>query len=523
MNLPPPFASNPRVLTRVMEHVAAGNRRVRGLAEALDLEPRVIHGYLAAGNWLGFLDAEDEPGLTRAGLVYVYAGPRRPAAWAEGVATHPWVERARAEGAEGTSEMFSRWIRAERPELTPVDARRRGAAARRLLAPAWRRREPRAPARQVDLGLPTVRVEAKATVDVRAGTDDSPDVYAVVLRALLDAGELSPAHVRGVLDAAGGSACGIGGAIAMAVRRGDARREGDVLVVTAGACARRELAESAVSVAFSDPDFRRWLGRPGASGADDRRFRPWATRLFGAQPVERGVANLLFGRSLSSFPEAGDAGAPCLAERAPFLAVTTRRDLCIAFPSSLEVVRGGVAEVNRLLRATQQQSGAARPPTAVDMRRAVHGGLMHPGEPPVRAVPDMVALRARALTRVPAFALLAAVGFLDRRGAVRMRVAGADVKVDLPGRGTVSMDAVVDAVATARGWSVCRGPSSLRWGAAASAATTIGLLVQLGAFLTLDEALFRRMQGDPEHRDLMEGLIPLADVIEGRLARLNGV
>jgi hypothetical protein len=124
---------------------------------------------------------------------------------------------------------------------------------------------------------------------------------------------------------------------------------------------------------------------------------------------------------------------------------------------------------------------------------------------------------------VPAFALLAAVGFLDRRGAVRMRVAGADVKVDLPGRGTVSMDAVVDAVATARGWSVCRGPSSLRWGAAASAATTIGLVVQLGAFLTLDEALFRRMQGDPEHRDLMEGLIPLADVIEGRLARLNGV
>jgi hypothetical protein len=317
--------------------------------------------------------------------------------------------------------------------------------------------------------------------------------------------------------------------MAMAVRRGDATRHGDTLVVTAGAVARAGLAESAVSIAFSDPDYRLHLlaqleGKPGAA-----RFRAWGPRFFGAAPVAQALPALLFGRSLAGFPVAGDTGPALSVEPSPFLSVATRKGLAIAFPSSLLALAGGVQAVNVALRAAVGAS-AALPPTCVERRRLVHGGILHPGEAPPRSVADMVALRARVLGNAPAFALLAALGVLDRRGRLRLRVAGDDVRVE-PVAPTGSptpakpfpVDVLIEALAAARGWTLVRGTGSARWGALADVGVALGVLARPARdVLTLDEAFFRRLQVDAEHRDLWEGLAPLADLLEARLARITG-
>lgn len=517
--LPPPSATNPRILGRVLEQVAAGHRRPRALAEVLGMEVRALQSYLVAAEWLGFLSLEGEPALTRGGLEYVYAGTRRPAVFADVVRAHPFF-RDLGEGAPALDALANA-IRATDPELSTLSARRRAGALRRLVEPAWRTRRVARPERQLGLDFASPAGPRRGRVDLRAGTDDNPDVYTVVLRALLDHGELSPPQLRAVLDGAGGGDCGLGGYLLMAERRGDARRVGDVLVVTRGAVARRDLADSAVSVALSDPDFRRHLaevdaGRPG----DGRRFRSWTARLFGGERPEEALDRLLFGRSLASFPLAGDPGEPASGgDPEPFLAAATRRDLVVAFPSSLLALTGGVAGVNRALRIAVQQGAAARLPGPLDRRTRVHAGLLHPGEVAPRAVPDMISLRARALRNAPAFALLGALAALDRRGALRVRVRGPELHVEAPGAAPRRMDQVVDALAAARGWIVARGPDSPPWGHLADVGEQLGLFAQPAGFLTLEEGFFRRLQADPEHRDLWDALTPLADLLDARAGR----
>ena len=365
-------------------------------------------------------------------------------------------------------------------------------------------------------------VEAPAPpppLDLRAGADDNPDVYTAVLRALLNHGELDPHQLRGLLDAVGGSDCGIGGYLAMATRRGDASRVGDVLVVTAGACARKDLAESPVSVALSDPDFRAHLaeiqaGRPG----NPRRFRPWMNRLFVSGTLDENLERLLFGRRLASFPMAGDAGEPVVATGDPFLACVEQRGLAFALPSSLEALAGGLTSVNALLRGARQ-GAVSRPPNAVDRRVRVHGALAHPGEAPLRVVPDMVSLRGRALRNAPAFAILVALGLLDRRGLARLRIYGRELLVTATGGKPRRVDAVVEALAAHRGWVLARSPTGPSWVRLAELAEGLGLLTTLNPWLTLDEGLFRKLGSDPEHRDLLEGLDPLAELLAARLRR----
>ncbi len=518
----PTLADRPRVLARVLEQVAAGNRRPRGLAEALDLEPRVIAAYLTVGAWLGVLDLEDDPGLTRAGLAWVCAGRRRAQAWSEVVRGHAFARRVSPDGAPPSLDAVVQGFRAESPEITILEARKRAVAYRRLVLAGFRTRLPRSePSRQLELPL-TASAPERPRIDTRAGNDDSPDLYAFLLRALLVYGEVTPAHVRGILDAAGGSACGIGGPMAMAVRRGDARREGDTLVVTEGALRRRDVADSAVSIALSDPDFRIHLvevlaGRPG----DARRFRPWMARLFGSTPPAEALPGLLFGRSLENFPLAGDLGPAFREEPAPFLTLVTRRDLALAFPPNLDALSGGVAVVNAILRTIAQQGAAARPPSCLDRARVVHAGLFHPGENPPRSVADMVALRARAVANVPAFAILCALGVLDRRGAITLAVTGNDVILE--GARPVTMDALVRSMALARGWALVQPAAGARWGPLAAVAERLGLLARpSGNRLTLEEAFFRRLQVDPEHRDTWEALLPLVDLVEARATRLLG-
>lgn len=511
-------ATNPRLLTRALEQIAAGNRRPRAIAELLGVESRVLDAYLRAATWLGLAALEPEAMLTRAGLEYVYAGRSRSDVYRELVLNHPFV-RACAPGGEPPSlDRMAEGIRLEEPGLSPQAARRHALALRRLIEPALRAKAPSrrtASDEQQSLCFSSPR-GAPAPVDLRAGADDNPDVYALIYGALLDHGELTPAQARGLLDAAGGRECGIGGYLAMAERRGDARRAGDVLVVTPAAIDRRDLADSAVSIALSDPDFRRHLGEvlAGRDG-DARRFRPWMARLFGGEPVAAALDRLLFGRSLASFPLADGRGDALPVEAAPFLAVAARRDLPVAFPASLLALSGGLSLVNSALR----QGPAVRPPGAMDRRVAVHGGLLHPGEAPPRVVPDLISLRARALRNAPAFAILAAFGVLDRRGALRMRVRGLDVVVEVPGQPARRLDAVVQAFAHARGWTLVRGPTSTPWCDLVDVGEQLGLFAQPGGCATLDESLFRRLQSDPEHHELWEGLVPLADLIEARACR----
>lgn len=518
MTPPPALASNPRLLVRILEQVAAGNRRVRGLAEALDVESRVVQAHLAAACWLGFLDLEDDPGLTREGLAWIYAGRERPRVWGDVVRAHPFTRRVSPDGEAPTTDAILQVLRRDEPGASPDEARQRAIAIRRMLAPAWRARRANPAARQLGLPLPKAP-RARARLDTRAGTDDSPDVYAVLLRGLLDHGEIAPQHLRGLLDTAGGETCGLGGAMAMAVRRGDATRAGDTLVVTAGAVQRAALADSAVSIALSDPDYRLHLLAllEGKSGA--QRFRGWGPRLFGSTPPAQALPALLFGRSLAAFPVAGDAGPSLAMEPSPFLSVATRKHLAVAFPSSLLALTGGVTAINAALRAAVGAS-AALPPTCVERRRVVHGGILHPGEAPPRSIADMVALRARVLANAPAFSLLGALGVLDRRGRLRLRTSGDDLRVELPGARPFGVDLLVESLATARQWLLVRGPSSAHWGGIVQAGVHLGILARpADDTVTLEEGFFRKLQVDAEHRDLWEGLTPLADLLEARLAR----
>ncbi len=530
-----PHATSPRVLTRLVEQVAAGHRRQRALAEVLGVEATVLRGYLLAAEWLGLLDLSDEPALTRAGLRFVYAGARRPTVLAEQITAHPTLGPLATRGPIGVDELV-RVVLADEPGLAPRTVRKRALALRRLLGPGLRpparvavpplpdTREddvplPARPPEQLSLGFASEVATAPPPLDLRAGADDNPDVYTHVLRALLDHGEIDPHQLRGILDVAGGQDCGIGGYLAMATRRGDAERVGDTLVVTAGAAARRDLAESPVSVALSDPDFRAHLTEVAAGRTGDaRRFRPWMNRLFRAGTLDENLDRLLFGRQLSNFPLAGDPGEPTLTHADPFLASTDRRGLVLAFPSSLTALAGGLGTVNQLLRGARQGM-VSRPPHALDRRVRVHGTLVHPGEGPARVVPDAVSLRGRALRNVPAFAILVALGLLDRRGVAKLRVYGQEVLVQASGGRPRRIDAIVDALGLARGWVIARSPTGPSWVTLAEVAEQLGLLATVTPWLTVDEAFFRKLGFDPEHRDLLEGLDPLAELLASRLGR----
>ncbi|MFZ5477498.1 MAG: hypothetical protein ACOZNI_12050, partial [Myxococcota bacterium] len=280
-------AHNPRQLTRVLEQVAAGTRRPKAIATALGMEQRLVAAYLAVGQWLGLLTLDGEPALTRDGLAFVYAGKGRPQAWAGVLRAHPFLVRLGPDlpGVDAIAEALTR----EDPSLSARAARRRAAGLRRLAEPAFKVRARPAEPAQATLGFASDPRGRREPVDLRAGADDNPDVYARVLRALLDHGELSTAQLRGVLDAAGAESVGIGGYVAMALRRADAARVGETLVVTRGAVQRRDLAESTLCVALSDPEFRKAL----AAGTG---FRAWRARLFGAEAPEVALPRLLFGR-----------------------------------------------------------------------------------------------------------------------------------------------------------------------------------------------------------------------------------
>ena len=112
-----------------------------------------------------------------------------------------------------------------------------------------------------------------------------------------------------------------------------------------------------------------------------------------------------------------------------------------------------------------------------------------------------------------------ALGLLDRRGVLKVKTYGAEILVQATGQRPRRIDAVVDALGASRGWIVARSPTGAPWARFVEVAQALGLLVPVGVHLTVDEVLFRKLGTDPEHRDLLEGLEPLAEQIAARLGR----
>lgn len=509
-SVPPP--SDSRLLLRVAERVSSGIRRPRALAEGLGLESRAVAGAVAWGEWLGLFTGDDELELTRAGLGWVYAGSRRTARFAELVWSHP-VLGPMLEAPEGASvEVLARAVSGGDASLTPLAARRRAFALRRALEPALRARlRPTGPA-QLGLEFRSSPLPERRRVDLRAGLDESPDAYLLLLRALLDHGEVTVPQVRAILDEAGGGDCPIGGYVAMAVRRGDVRRTGDRLLVTRGAVERADLAESPVTIALSDPDFRAHLTgeRPAAA-----RFRGWTRRFFRGGAVETELPRLLFGRPLTSVPVAGEAGPEGTGEPGAFLGQASRRGLWVARSASVTDLLGGLTALNRALRAVATEPLAARLPSAVDRRVLVHGGLLHPGEALPRSIPDGTSLRLRAIRNVPMLAVLVALALLDRRRELRLY--RAPLRVQGGRAWSLPVESLFLRLARARDWTVVAGPSSVSWEVAADVAAEMGVLVEVEGRLTLDEGFFHRLQADAEHREVYELLVPLGELLLDRV------
>ncbi len=262
-----PNANNPRLLQRLVRLVASGIRKPRALADVLQVELRTVHYYTQAGEWLGLLATDKEVHLTARGVEYAFAESRqRTRLYALAVWSVPLVQALLTGRSElPSADVVASFIREHEPDMAPRTARRRATALMGLIEPAVHHR----PTKQTPVGTQmNLRFTPSSTayagrgakgVDLRAGTEHNPDVYARLLKALLDHGELTTGHIRALLDEMDARDCPLGGYVEMALRRQDAVRLGDRLVVTAGAVQRREVADDGVLTALTDPAYRGYL------------------------------------------------------------------------------------------------------------------------------------------------------------------------------------------------------------------------------------------------------------------------
>jgi hypothetical protein len=374
-------------------------------------------------------------------------------------------------------------------------------------------------------------------VDLRAGTHESPDVYRVVLRALLDHGELGTGHLRAVLDASGAKDCGIGSYIEMAVRRGDARRVDDRLVVTWGAAWRRDVADTVVGVALSDPRYRAYLTclRKAAAGDPKEairysalrdRFAPWDRRVFGESirpaQLSKDLDRILLGRPIDAFPLAEDAGtAPPLLEGA-FLDLLQSDGLVLSFPPSLQLLLQGVNLINARLERSNRTKNGVRLPEATDRRVLVHGGLFPPGLPLPKRVADGVTLRLLAINNIPMVALATACLVLDRRGnlplSVKKSSGGPVVFYDGTALGELAL--FLEGVAESQGWMVSRQTRAEPNPLLGDLLVSLGIGHRLARRLVLDEDFFVRLKKEPEDQEIANKLAWVEDLIQRSLEEL---
>lgn len=544
-----PNANNPRVLIRMIGLVAAGVRRPSALAEILDVELRTVHYYTQAGEWLGLLSTDGDVHLTPHGIDLAFADPnQRLRRYAAAVWRTPFARdllRGRRDMPD-IDAITAFILESSDGGLSESTARRRAGAVRSLLEPAIGRKPGRRQAQGEQVGLPFPPRSAPqalasdlGAVDLQAGLDNNPDVYARVLTTLLDHGELSTGQLRALLDHTGGGDCPLGPYADMAVRRGDAVRVDDRLVVSRGGLRRREVASHGRLIALSDPTYRAWLEvavtpiPEDLKGRRERerlaaRHRDWDRHVFGApltpETARTALRDALPGRDPRSLPVAGDPGVPLARTRGAFLSCLDEPGLPIAFPAALSEVAGGVKPTNAVLRRLRAAPAGVRLPGVADRRVVVHGGLLAPGEPLPRAVPDNLTLRMRLLSNAPAMALYAGLLLLARRAGSSLSVedAGAGPEVHHRKRVVGPLLTVLEAFSAAQGW-VCSHPTrgGLSGPVLEAVARTLGIGTRAGRRLVMDERLFVQLQEDPEAHLTYEQLRPLVDRLDAWLADLE--
>jgi len=536
-----PNANNPRLLQRLVRLVASGIRKQRALAEVLQVELRTVHYYTQAGEWLGLLATDREVHLTPRGVEFAFAEAKmRAKLYAKAVWSIPLVQALLSgRGDLPDTEVIASFILENEPSMSPRTARRRATSLRGLLEPALHHRPKRTDTVTQQLSFsfastaaddPVGRVKAtpKNAVDLSAGMEHNPDVYARLLTALLDQGEITTGQIRALLDEMGARDCPLGGYIEMAIRRHDAIRQGDRLIATHGATQRRDFAADGVLVALTDPAYRSYLSTlirnedtPLAKRERTslgRRFIDWDKRIFGTplneETVSDALSRPLVGRRLESLPTADSAGPAPIITSAPFIEMIGSKCLMVSFPSALRSLHGGVSWVNETLTRNRNAPAGVRLPSPVDTRAGIHGGLLCPGETPPRSIPDNLTLRLRMLTHCPAFALLSALLLLDRKASVKLRLIEDEhgPAVHWGKKRIGGLLDVLDRFGTHQDWIVVRPLSGgLKGLHLIDTGVATGMCSRVGRRIVLNEQLFLRLQEDVEARMTYDALLPLED------------
>ncbi len=472
-------------LIRLLGLVAAGHRRPRLLAEALGLELREVHELRKSAESLGCIQGIDELRLTAVGLDILFADPT------------PRRSRIQEQVRGFSSERGPRQL-----HLGPTMPRR---------------------------GSPRP-VALEEPVDLRAGLAHNPDLLARLLNAFLDEGELASPQIRATLDAMGADEAEIPPTLEVLEARGDIRREGTVWLATNAAASRAICAEDPILFALSEPGYRRFLARaeldPARLPPLLRReavqalvkYSPWDARIFGdnAEGYAPSLRRLLHARPLSSIPEASASPKPANIPicTGSWLGHLDQTGLPLAFPRSLQALAGGIALINPLLLAGLRQPQAVRLSAPTTPRQRVHAGILSPGEPAPRSLPDNLSLRLRALTRAPAISLLGALLLLARRPEVGISVCAEPDGFQLRfGRLRIrGLIEIFRAFVADQGWTLLHPHSTgISDPALLSTARALGLLARAGRHLTLEDNLLSRLQEDAEAHLAYEALLPLEE------------
>lgn len=533
-----PNANNPRLLLRVMRLIASGVRRPRSIGEILEIERRTVHYYTQASEWLGFLEPDQQSVLTESGLTWVFSEEEdrtrlyARAVWGNAFASHLMSTF----GGLPPPDAITKFILAWDSSVSESTARRRASAIRGLLEPALPHYPtPHQPARP-QLVIPFAQqrppqANRTDTIDLSAGIAESPDLYREILCALLDAGELRSGCIRSLLDNLGAQDAPLSRYIEMALRRGDATRSGEHLVVAPGAIQRRVLASDVLFIALSDPHYREALSSRPESRIR-KRFALWDLRLFDGPATPEALQRALVGRRLESIPIAGpQAGPGAPAQRGDFLSAVQNSSPVVSFPATLTQLSGRVQLINALLLEARKSPSGVRLPSIIDERQRVHGGLLAPGERLMAGIPDNLTLRIRVITCCPAFSLLAALLLLDRRQRLRLRITRQQqgTNVHLAEQPLGGMLSLLSDFCEAMGWPLTRPPKEqgLTDTALMAVADDLGMLMQVGDRVVLTESLFVQLQEDPEFRDSYERLLPLERIfgewLETKSPKVNAV
>jgi hypothetical protein len=302
------------------------------------------------------------------------------------------------------------------------------------------------------------------------------------------------------------------------------------MIVLPAGVSRGDVALDGVMVAFSDPDYRSWLSlvqrNPRSLNPVERRdfwslgnrFASWDVRVFGSRQrheiIESSLERVLSGRALNLIPIATPNGVEPAVGEGAFVDCLSQPGILLCFPQCLGELAGGVTSVNAVLRRNRAAPAGVRLPSPVDTRSVVHGGLLYPGEIQPRAFADNVSLRLRALTHTPAISLLGALLLLDRRhdAPLEIQSSHSGPQVLWMGQKLGPLLPLMHRFSDDQGWISARPRDTGLTGLMLEAlARALAIATRVGSRILLDEALFLRLQDEPEARLAYESLLPLVD------------